>query len=578
MPDLEALTAAEQQGYTYQRSDGTIEHAATQEEVFARCSKMAELAIEDPEQANALMELSAMSGEEIAAVAQEKPTETAPTKDVNAREEANQQKKIASDKVSKQLATIVTGKDLDEKASKPVEEAAQPIPSQIDRAGIVATSDKAPTVNEVSVEAIRADEARVVSPLLELPPEELATMAEVASPTVSQEQENEARAAREVALLADAADRADDNLAARWQRDQSEQTIVDEDSAANQSLDVVRSFDPVDAAVTTRTSVSVILAQEEFTPQGLTVIDGESSELGDTLREGNVDFGIEFGKSDLFMPVDAVVVDGSEDMVIVDTEDGLSELSGMEIGLTDEDLSLAASTIEDELVALAYAELFGVQEATLPDTDELHGDLIEDQVVGIRLDVSELVAVNPFEAFIVSQNAPEDVPDIETITAQANDQPLEETLMQLAFCLSEASEGLEEPSEESQSAQQLLKDVKDILHQLITVESNVEQAEQPRLTPDLTQKLLLLLGTIGYHDPQAALLEFVEQHNFEYLVQAIGYLGQLSKHYDRQEFLLSKLTASSSVAIADEPTTTRLGKIIFRLFRARTELPELAAA
>jgi hypothetical protein len=88
--DAEVATA-ETQGFRYVRKDGTVEHAATPEEVFKRCSVLGELAMKDPDIANLLLDIASIGQTKIAREERSKPEATKP-----AREPATKSSKTTS--------------------------------------------------------------------------------------------------------------------------------------------------------------------------------------------------------------------------------------------------------------------------------------------------------------------------------------------------------------------------------------------------------------------------------------------------------------------------------------------------
>lgn len=55
-----------EQGYSYTRQDGTVEHANSIEDVIARCRVIAEIAINDPDAVSDILELHAIGSQKIA--------------------------------------------------------------------------------------------------------------------------------------------------------------------------------------------------------------------------------------------------------------------------------------------------------------------------------------------------------------------------------------------------------------------------------------------------------------------------------------------------------------------------------
>lgn len=72
-PDAGTAMAAETQGFRYVRKDGTVEYAASPEEVFKRCSVLGELAMKDPDAANLLLDVASIGQNKIIEEKRSKP-------------------------------------------------------------------------------------------------------------------------------------------------------------------------------------------------------------------------------------------------------------------------------------------------------------------------------------------------------------------------------------------------------------------------------------------------------------------------------------------------------------------------
>ncbi len=220
-------------------------------------------------------------------------------------------------------------------------------------------------------------------------------------------------------------------------------------------------------------------------------------------------------------------------------------------------IALADSSEDEATPYRAEIEQITIgEERTIPANEDLDTDMIE---------------ANAFAEFIDAQPQPiEPIDDIEIIKVNANEQPLEETLVQLASYLSEVSEENEESSiqlevsEDIAAIRHLLQDINKEFIKLS--EANPGKTETVRVTPDITQKLLDLLRVVGYQNPQEALVSFVSKHGFEFLPQAISYLYQLTNE-DNQKELWHYSIPTFSTMMAEEPLSVRLGRSIFGLMK-----------
>lgn len=218
----------------------------------------------------------------------------------------------------------------------------------------------------------------------------------------------------------------------------------------------------------------------------------------------------------------------------------------------------------EQLTALIDVEQ---AEVTLA-VSELYAMSTEDEINLLSQELAAAIQankINVFEEFVMAQDPPEAGTDIEAVVAAAaNDRPLEETLVQLSLYLRAAAETADDVSPDTVAGaiREALSDLAEILPPAGT---SADQAERPAITPEMTQKLLILLRAAGYDNPREALVGFVERNDFEFLMQAIRYLYQLSDSTSRQEFLSSNPSIFMPVS-TDEPFTTRLGRAIMRRF------------
>ena len=219
----------------------------------------------------------------------------------------------------------------------------------------------------------------------------------------------------------------------------------------------------------------------------------------------------------------------------------------------------------EQLLELVYGELGKIHTPEL----EQHAELIDDQVILINPETPESIEPNAFEEFVASIAKPEVIPDLGTIMTSANEQTLEETLMQLSLYLTETSPDSENPP----VIQKTLKDLAELLSR--SSSDNATEEKKMVITPELAQQLLTLLRAVGYDNPQEVLLAFVKQHDFEFLLQAIRYLSQLCNDDDRKELLYKQATITASKS--DESLTARLGGAILSLM-TRFKIPEVAVS
>ena len=218
----------------------------------------------------------------------------------------------------------------------------------------------------------------------------------------------------------------------------------------------------------------------------------------------------------------------------------------------------------EQLLELVYGELAEIYTPELEQHAE-SAELIDNQVIFMNPETPEPIEPNAFEEFVASFPKPEVTRDLDTIVAEANEQTLEETLVQLSLYLAEVPPDAGNPP----VIQKALRGLAELVSRS---GDNVAEAEKVAITPELTLKLLTLLRVVGYDNPQEVLLAFVKEHDFEFLLSAIRHLYQLCDD-DRKELLPMQAIITSSKSV--EPLTARLGKAILSL-TTRFKVPEVA--
>ena len=209
-------------------------------------------------------------------------------------------------------------------------------------------------------------------------------------------------------------------------------------------------------------------------------------------------------------------------------------------------------------------------------------DAGEVPVEALNPHVVELVEKEPplnvFQEFVESQILPDEPVTFESVQAQANQLPLEDAFLQLAIHFLETTEieanGEYELSEDEIVVKQLLQE---ICEDLVQTAFDGLESRDVQLTPEMTQKVLLLLSLVGYENPKKVLAEFVTSHDVEFLLQVVQYLGQLTGEDDRREILLQSVSLSDPLII-EEPSSVRIGRAIVRLVRTKFTPSEIMIA
>ncbi len=212
-----------------------------------------------------------------------------------------------------------------------------------------------------------------------------------------------------------------------------------------------------------------------------------------------------------------------EELTAEDDEADFKEIASGSILAAETDETKHLELLFDPETVEAYtqlAALSAMMEINSSVAREETKELEDDTTVELNLAVSANAAVRAdFEAFVGAQPAPEEPVTLEAIQEQADNQPLEQTLLKLASLIEEATET---PNQDSW--QQILHDIETALPECYTV----TEAGETRLhiTPEMTEKLLMLLAEIGYHQPTQTLVGFVATYGPDFLLQALEYLSQ----------------------------------------------------
>lgn len=217
-----------------------------------------------------------------------------------------------------------------------------------------------------------------------------------------------------------------------------------------------------------------------------------------------------------------------------------------------------------------YKELLAVIEADTAEADETTDEFKAFEAKTVPREEPE--PAPDFEAFLALQPEPEESIPLEIIVEQAPKQPLEQTIVQLAQYLSdtlqqtqEGAELSDEPMPELSGHGELRAIVQDIAEILPSCHSVNEENQEKRIqiTPEMTQKLLVLLRSLGYERPREVLVEFVRLRGLTFLLQALEYMCQQGNKDERQEFFAITNTPTSTSSTVDLGSI--LGNAVLRL-------------
>lgn len=266
----------------------------------------------------------------------------------------------------------------------------------------------------------------------------------------------------------------------------------------------------------------------------------------------------------------------------------------------DEQLDLR---FEPEVID-TYEELFALTEgqAITLEQPEISDDTIESDIVYSQLSsgVVKLGAIEPvrdFETAVARQIETESFVPLETIFEQADDeQPLEQTLVRLTQYLTvvqqegrtvgEADvaewhdEVVSEQSELFIELRAILRGITEVLPHSYYINKKTDE-QRIRITPELTEQLLLLLRSLGYEQPKEVLIGFMQLYGLAYLLQALQYMCQLDGADERREILITSApttTSGSSTNLGSLVGNAVLGLIVIKDLANETVAQKLGAA
>lgn len=533
-------------GYTYQRADGTVEHALDAEDAIARCPVLGKLAIEAPDQANILLELAAAGKEKMQAL-QEQPSHKPEEKvHVETKQEPNPEAVKKDEHINAKYQQHLNSTDrADARHSEQVRQQAE---------AHVAEQNK-PKVDELVANTSLANVAEKV-------------IAE--QPTI--EPVNNTKSLTEVPITSIAA----------------------------------RTYNDVAVAHKDKMDVFMRNQEHEATIEKPLVAETEMSELPDqeavnpVTQEAVYKTPAVTDKDDEQLPVEPTLPEPTETIQTI--SEVLDTLQGEPLEVSDEVGHITKNYEIDELLLSVATEEETtantlLQEVPFSTTDEQSEVLFEPEIIETYKELMELTVTHEpeqltleepiptethaeedgemtvdFAIFIAEQPEVEEVVPLETMIEQADEQPLEQTFVQLARYLSDTLQENQDTAEASDDdmlelsdkyveVRAILQDIAEILPARYSVNEETQDQRLP-ITPEMTQNLLLLLRSLGYEQPREVLIEFVRLHRLAFLLQALQYMCQLNNEENRQEFYVQSTTYAPS---DDGTARLRLGKVLLGL-------------
>ncbi|HEX5744220.1 MAG TPA: hypothetical protein VFX84_02100 [Candidatus Saccharimonadales bacterium] len=187
-----------------------------------------------------------------------------------------------------------------------------------------------------------------------------------------------------------------------------------------------------------------------------------------------------------------------------------------------------------------------------------------------------------FEAYVAAQETSRAVPELEEVIGQTVERTPEETFADLARLLGDDEVRGTGAPERMAAVREALREADGLIRQSTGMDDPLEALEpeadvvkdelEPTtitVTPELTDKLLVLLRTIGHDNPRETLVGLVSRRGFTFLAEAVTHLQRLSDDAGRLELSQAWLQPHMAEATAPSPTlTTRLGRTLVALIVA----------
>lgn len=534
---LAAALPEEDATYTFERADGTIERAMSAEDAIARCPVLGKLAIESPDKANLLLQLAALGKEKMQA--DELQKESIPLEKPKDEQKLEPEPKVdmitGKAKPVKREHRAKTDIVLEQTQPNPTDEYVAPLhPAGLreDNNRSVVATEKVATVIQKKPEQI-----------IEIRQEPMA--------------ETHIRAAKDEAYI-------EQQQSDAFVRYHEHSTVQEKESTVRYTPEIRPLSEGAPNKIIAMEAVADPPTEYKeplllLTP--VIALEKIQQIQGPTDTKKMIDPS-EFA-SDIEIPfqadppqVDTLTLPLAEIAEVNPIHD-MSRMPRIFKAELDEQLDLQS---EPEVID-AYRELL-----VPPQDQEFRSDML---VVAAALPAE---TTQYFEPFLTPDLQVGKIIPLESIILRAADkQPLEQTLIQLGYYLSnspqEAQTVVEKPDSVPESKEQHITNVRAILQDITELLSDRYSlgeevgAQSQQLTPELTEKLLLLLQASGYEHPKEILIEFVHIHGLAYLLQTVHRMCSLNSNENQQEFLSSSIQMTQN----DDYARIAIGKLLFGL-------------
>lgn len=518
----------EEAGYTYERADGTVELAMSAEDAIARCPVLGKLAIEAPEQANVLLELASAGKAKMQANLADELAKPKPDKQTKIKPEKIDHPKY-NDKTLQPKLTEQNALKQERFVPAKLEEAVVAKPALVEQ------KETMPILNrqiELSRQAAELDDAIKRSKDIVLA---LSTTSEINDAEPVPVKASQDIAEREL---------------------QVEQTVPMPPRPTTST--VIVKPEQTTKTVTMPALESTVTANYTETQTTLPERDGQIEEVAIVAQIDEVHLGM----SDIEVTRAGAETEHANTLTTNVVPVGTDPILAYDTNVLRTELSPEAETTDNEWLELLYEpetiEAYNLlvqskDEAIDISAEPVAWSAVEDSPVDTH-DAQSLV-IGPeldFETYIKSKPATEEPMTIELIQECAEQQPLEQTLVQLVEYLNEAND-----KPELSVVSKIMQEIKTELPAC----RNIDEAEHvsTKITPELTDKLLKLLRILGYENPTQTLVGFVAQYDLASLLQALEYIGQLQNAHGRHESISASLTTNLN---DDDTTRLRLEAVI----------------
>lgn len=599
-----AMPMAEEVGYVYQRADGTIERALNIEDAILRCPVLGKLAIESPEQAKVLLDLAAADPRTVetkksvetqtsvesqkvdspTAVDQQPIVKTVVPKPIETKQRQHEQTKVRQIELPK-LAEPPTSKKEAENPSQAV----KVVHDASDIAKIMAIAHaqqelKTNTTNQTrkikaastrqnniaktnqSIDTMLLQSRQLDNRALEQVKSEVKSATPVdttARPIV----EASAPAGIKVEITLENLE----DEAILQQRPNPRHTPKPSEAALSLSTTITEpesehgnsriELDTIDeplyaSAIETATLIDSNIAPVITSERDVTEVADDTPDTESTIVKTEIQYieseaqVIEEGEAPELSELYELRAETSEEML---EDSDLAEI------IPDQQLEqlFDPETVETYKQLAALAESSEIED--LEESETIADDASTNHSRGIETKIAD------FESFMTSRPQSNEVPSLEIIAEHANEQPLEQTLMELTDHLSQ----IEEIPEKAE-VYKIIAELRQLLPARPEPAPSSESDIKPKITPEITTKTLSLLRSLGYKEPGKVLVTFVSKYGENFFIEALDYVCQLNDYLDK-EFLL----VSNKMLPDDNNSRQRLGRLVMEIvmkFRSKSTL------